>query len=135
MVSTSTRKVDSSSKKSYPKTASKRKIDYKNASKNALIAQYFSTWEEKKLISLHHFQLDYPIECLTTTKPFIHLDSTLKGRGVTLRFGLVFSQKKVWIDETFIGLDWFDFHCFSKKKPNQISRFSSNWIGSVDRFN
>ena len=44
-------------------------------------------------------------------------------RGVTVLFGLVFNQKNVWTEETFIGLNWFSFHCFSKKKPNQTNRF------------
>ena len=44
-------------------------------------------------------------------------------RGVTVRFGLIFSQKNFWTDETFISLDWFGFHCFSKMKLNQTNQF------------
>ncbi len=35
-------------------------------------------------------------------------------KGVTVRFGLVFTQKNVRTDEIFIGLDWFGFHYFSE---------------------
>ena len=52
-------------------------------------------------------------------------------RSVRVRFKLVFSQKNVWTDETFIGLDWFSFHYFSKKKQTKLIglvRFRLVWL-------